>query len=59
MRTEQWRYIRYADGGEELYDHRNDPYEWTNLASRAELKSVKANLAKSLPEKNAPAKKQK
>ncbi|XZE56913.1 sulfatase-like hydrolase/transferase [Planctomycetaceae bacterium SH139] len=26
------RYIHYADGGEELYDIRKDPYEWTNLA---------------------------
>ena len=29
----QWRYIRYASGGEELYDHAADPNEWTNLAS--------------------------
>lgn len=29
----QWRYIRYATGGEELYDHAADPNEWTNLAS--------------------------
>jgi arylsulfatase A-like enzyme len=26
IRTERWRYIRYADGGEELYDHRADPF---------------------------------
>ncbi len=26
------RYIHYADGSEELYDIRTDPYEWTNLA---------------------------
>src|SRR5262249_26271997 len=32
IRTEKWRYIRYADGGEELYDHDKDEYEWTNLA---------------------------
>jgi len=24
LRSERWRYIRYADGGEELYDHAND-----------------------------------
>ncbi len=59
LRTEQWRYIRYANGGEELYDHRNDPYEWTNLASRVELKAVKSKLAQSLPAKNAPAGKRK
>ena len=27
----RWRYIRYADGGEELYDRRSDPYEFDNL----------------------------
>ena len=59
VRTEQWRYIRYANGGEELYDHRNDPYEWTNLASRAEMKSIKTELAKSFPQTNKPEGKQK
>ncbi|MEM9479324.1 MAG: sulfatase [Verrucomicrobiota bacterium] len=28
-----WRYIRYGDDGEELYDLQEDPNEWTNLAS--------------------------
>jgi arylsulfatase A-like enzyme len=32
LRTDRWRYIRYADGSEELYDHRSDPNEWNNLA---------------------------
>ncbi|NRB65193.1 MAG: sulfatase [Saprospiraceae bacterium] len=32
-RTIDWRYIRYHDKREELYDHRVDPYEWNNLAS--------------------------
>lgn len=54
IRTQDWRYIRYADGSEELYDHRGDPYEWTNLASKPELESVKADLAKWLPKKNQP-----
>jgi arylsulfatase A-like enzyme len=54
VRSEQWRYIRYANGDEELYDHRNDPYEWTNLASRAEFKSVKQDLAQYFPKKNLP-----
>ena len=55
VRSERWRYIRYADGGEELYDHRHDPYEWTNVASRAEIADVKNELAKSFPAKNVPA----
>ena len=32
VRTEGWRYIRYADGDEELYDEAADPLEYTNLA---------------------------
>jgi hypothetical protein len=53
VRNERWRYIRYADGGEELYDHTNDPHEWTNLAEHAELASVKADLARWLPPTDA------
>ena len=34
LRTERWRYIRYEDGSEELYDHESDPHEWDNLATR-------------------------
>ena len=32
LRTSQYRYIRYEDGSEELYDHDKDPNEWHNLA---------------------------
>ena len=32
LRTDRYRYIRYVDGSEELYDHSADPNEWTNLA---------------------------
>lgn len=55
IRTDRWRYIRYADGGEELYDHGNDPYEWVNLASRPEQTALKAELAKHFPTVNVPA----
>lgn len=41
VRSEDWRYIRYSDGSEELYDHRTDPNEWTNLADRSSLQYVK------------------
>ena len=40
VRSERYRYIRYRDGTEELYDHAKDPNEWTNLAGVAEYKSV-------------------
>jgi len=49
-RDRRWRYIRYADGSEELYDHDSDPNEWTNLASNAAHEEVKRTLAGSLPE---------
>ena len=55
VRTARWRFIRYADGSEELYDHSNDEYEWTNLANRPEHAELKAGLAKHLPQTNIPA----
>ncbi|UCD30744.1 MAG: sulfatase [Planctomycetota bacterium] len=54
VRSERWRYIRYQDGSEELYDHKNDPMEWTNLADKSRFASIKKKLAKWLPETNAP-----
>jgi arylsulfatase A-like enzyme len=55
VRTERWRYIRYANGGEELYDHTKDEYEFDNLAGRGgEFDSIKRELAKSLPTVNNP-----
>jgi len=43
-RTDRWRYIRYNDGVEELYDHENDPREWTNLAGSPEHAAIKQQL---------------
>lgn len=54
VRSEGWRYIRYANGDEELYDEAADPYEWTNLANEPSHAARKAELAKFLPTKNAP-----
>lgn len=54
IRTEDFRYIRYADGSEELYDHRVDPMEWTNLAGDALYDEVKRDMAQWLPTTNAP-----
>lgn len=59
LRSQRWRYIRYADGGEELYDHANDPNEWTNLASRPKFAEIKTELARWLPEADAKPKKRK
>jgi arylsulfatase A-like enzyme len=54
VRTEDWRYIRYANGDEELYDHTKDPNEWTNLAGLPQYADKKTELAKYMPEKNHP-----
>jgi arylsulfatase A-like enzyme len=54
VRTETHRYIRYADGSEELYDHRQDPYEWDNLALLPESSPVLRKLRRYLPGRNAP-----
>ncbi len=52
IRTKDWRYIRYADGSEELYNMKTDPNEWENLASDSSYDSVIAMHAKWLPELN-------
>ena len=49
VRTKQWRYIRYADGSEELYDLRIDPNEWINLAGKPKYRSVIRRLKKWIP----------
>ena len=53
IRSENWRYIRYADGSEELYDMKKDPNEWFNLAKNTEFQAKKKELAKWLPKINA------
>ena len=52
IQTQRWRYIRYADGGEELYDHHNDPNEWVNLSSSSQCKAIILNLKTHLPARN-------
>lgn len=54
VRTERWRYIRYADGSEELYDMLGDPHEWTNLAADPRHAGTRRDLAQWLPKKNVP-----
>lgn len=53
-RSEDWRYTRYFDGTEELYFHKDDANEWTNLAGRPEYAAIKADLARYLPKTDAP-----
>jgi arylsulfatase A-like enzyme len=49
-RDQRWRYVRWSDGSEELYDHDSDPHEWHNLADRPEHIAVKQRLAAFMPE---------
>ena len=44
VQNERYRYIRYSDGSEELYDHQIDPNEWTNLAKDPDRASIKKRL---------------
>jgi len=48
--TQRWRYIRYFDGSEELYDLRDDPREWFNLADDPKHDAIKQQLARHIPE---------
>lgn len=54
VRTDRWRYIRYADGSEELYDLTADPNEWRNLAGESQHAARKRELAAWLPKTSAP-----
>ena len=58
VRDERWRYIRYADGSEELYDHQTDRNEWNNIAAKplppGLHTKVIARLTKHLPKTNVP-----
>ena len=53
VRDDRYRYIRYADGGEELYDHKSDPHEFDNLAKKGLGGDVIARLKAHLPKEDA------
>lgn len=54
LRDREWRYTRYFDGTEELYNHKSDSNEWNNLAENPEYAAVKKKLAQHFPQKEAP-----
>ena len=49
VRDAQYRYIRYENGDEELYDHASDPNEFRNVAEQPEMVTIKQRLAKHFP----------
>jgi len=54
VRNARYRYTRYRNGDEELYDHSNDPNEWHNLAADKSLAAIRRALADWIPDKDAP-----
>ena len=54
IRSEKWRYIRYADSTEEFYDMQADPNEWHNLAARPEHAAIIDEHKKWLPSIDLP-----
>ncbi|MEP3478262.1 MAG: sulfatase [Fuerstiella sp.] len=51
-RSQNFRYIRYRDGSEEMYDHRSDPEENNNIANDPKRASIKKKLARYFPKTN-------
>jgi arylsulfatase A-like enzyme len=54
VRDDRWRYIRYFDAFEELYDHAADPDEFRNLANDPKFAAEKARLRGWLEKVKAP-----
>jgi arylsulfatase A-like enzyme len=55
IRTAKYRYIKYLKtGAEELYDHSNDPNEWTNLIGRSRYRAVSEELSALVPDSMTP-----
>ncbi len=50
VQNERFRYIRYGDGSEELYDHATDLAELINRADDPDVKPLKVELAQMLRE---------
>jgi len=49
IRSRDWRYIRYRDGSEELYNHNTDPHEWNNVVANPKWQDVIAAHRSYLP----------
>ena len=48
VRSRHWRYVLTRTGAEELYDHRNDPHEWNNLAGNPSFQDVREGFRAAL-----------
>lgn len=54
VRTTRYRYILYADGSEELYDHLVDPHEWNNIAAEQSSADLITSHQRWLPQIDLP-----
>lgn len=54
LRSRDYRYIHYASGDSELYDHRTDPMEFKNLTNEPGMDSIKQKMGAWLPKTNVP-----
>lgn len=54
IRDERFRLIKYEDGSLELYDMKNDPNEWDNLANDKGHQKIIQELTKHIPASWAP-----
>ena len=50
VRVWNWRYTRYFDGTQELYNLKSDPHEWTNLIDDPTHTKIVKRLAKVIPD---------
>lgn len=44
IQNERYRYLRYADGGEEFYDLSKDPHEWNNISEDPDIAGIKKEM---------------
>jgi arylsulfatase A-like enzyme len=44
VRGDRWRYTRYGEGSEELFDHQDDPHEWENRAGDEDVGEAQAAM---------------
>ncbi|MEO0445739.1 MAG: sulfatase, partial [Verrucomicrobiota bacterium] len=49
LSTARWRYLRYFDAAEELYDRSTDPNEWHNLAGDPQYADLLVEFRAKLP----------
>jgi len=55
VRDEHYRFIQYADGAQELYDHEADPNEWNNIVLDRSSEEISNRLSSFIPPDAAPS----